>query len=321
MSIFKFGNKKKRAISSLSENITSTFYLGLSEKELRDICRNNIDTFENWSRRLIDEQFRSMYGNNYFNYEFENSQPLIKNEIKRQVEQRMRENPNRFPRKIDAIVIENISYFFCRDDLYSAIFKSILEKFFSGPTEVCSVLGRIVAIRNKLAHGTAISIHEAEQCICYTNDFIETFKSYYQLVGKGKEYNVPLFVRIKDSLGHDIIREDTKRGWDVPFVGDSGGPKVQLRSGDHYKIWAEVDSSFDSSNYSVSWGILTSAFDLVQNGTGTEITFIPTNKWVSHSLTIRMSLTTNKDWHRIGNLDDMVSISLADILPPIEETY
>ena len=37
--------------------------ISLTETELRDLSRHHIDTFENWSRRLIDEIFKNHYGN------------------------------------------------------------------------------------------------------------------------------------------------------------------------------------------------------------------------------------------------------------------
>lgn len=146
---------------SKGECIMSNPLMKLTETELRDLCRHHIDTFENWSRRIIDENFKTCYGPGYFNYMVSADQPLIKSEIKRRIEQRVRDNPGRFPRKIDAILLEDIEYFLCRDDLYSSQFKAILEPFYSGVLEVRKVLNRLIPIRNKLSHGNTISIHEA----------------------------------------------------------------------------------------------------------------------------------------------------------------
>lgn len=299
----------------------SSIFMDLSEIKLRDICRHHIDTFESWSRRLIDEHFKEKYGTDYFEYEISLGQPLVKSELKKRIEGRMIDNPSRFPRKIDAILIEDIEYFFCRDDLYSSSFKQVLEPFFSGQSEIRSVLTRIIQIRNKVSHGGTISHHEAEQCICYTNDFIEVYKVYYQGLGKAREYNVPVFLRIKDCFGNDIVREDTRYTWSV-HLNHGLVPKVQLHSGDTYKLWVEVDSSFNNSLYEISWSV-SYLFKPIAKGTGTEISFAVTNKVVSSSPTIRIKLKTKKEWHRFGNIDcdDLVEIHLADVLPPIEDTY
>ena len=120
-------------------------------------------------------------------------------------------------------------------------FKDVLEPFYSGPQEVRSILNRLIPIRNKLSHGNTISIYEAEQCLCYTDDFISAYKEYYVKLGKERDYNVPTFTRIKDSLGNDIIRPKSTApcSWEI-FCTGVIGPKIQLRSGDHYKLWVEM---------------------------------------------------------------------------------
>lgn len=131
--------------------------------------------------------------------------------------------------------------------MYTKYYKEIFEPFFSSREEIRFVLKRLIEIRNKLAHGNTISIHEAEQSLCYTNDFIDCFKRYYEDEGKSREYNVPVFIRIKDSLGNDVIRKYMEYyGWEVHSNHKSryGEPAVLLRSGDSYKIWIEVDGSF-----------------------------------------------------------------------------
>lgn len=292
----------------------------LSEIELRDLCRHHIDTFENWSRRLIDETLKKNYGEDYFNHMISEQQPLIKSEIKKRIEQRVIDNPHRFPRKIDAILMEDIEYFFCRDDLYNGHFKAVLEPFYSGKNEIRVVLERLIPIRNKLSHGNTISIHEAEQCLCYVNDFIEVYKQHYISLGKNKVYNVPVFLRIKDSLGNDIIRKDSSYSWEMYSLPQTH-KSIQLRSGDDYKLWVEVDSSFDSSFYEIKWVITQMITDVIAKGSGTEIRFQPTNKNVSYSPTIKITLRTKRDWHRFGKVDDIIELHLDDILPPIEDSF
>lgn len=216
--------------------------------------------------------------------------------------------------------MEDIEYFFCRDDLYNSHFKAVLEPFFSGKNEVRVVLERLIPIRNKLSHGNTISIHEAEQCLCYVNDFIEVYKLHYIALGKDKVYNVPVFLRIKDSLGNDIIREDSSYSWEMHILPHTH-KRIQLRSGDDYKLWVEVDSSFDSSFYEVRWVITQMYTDVIAKGNGTEIRFQPTNKNVSYSPTIKITLQTKRDWHRFGKVDDIIELHLDDILPPIEDSF
>jgi len=308
-------SKEMKGATSMSNPLIS-----LAENELRDLCRHRIDTFENWSRRLIEELFKKAYGVDYFDFMIAEGQPLIKSEMKRRILKRIEDNPGRFPRKIDAILLEDIEYFLCRDDLYAKHFKSILEPFYSGIEEIRKVLNRLIPIRNKLSHSNTISIHEAEQCLCYTSDFISVFKQYYLSLGKERDYNVPVFLRIKDCLGNDIIREDSRYVWELHFFGTTS-PKIQLRSGDQYKLWVEVDSSFDSSFYQIMWVVKQSYTTVIAEGTGNVIEFTLTNKNVSYMPEIQISLITNRDWHRFHDVDDTIKLTYERVLPPIEDTY
>lgn len=299
---------------------TATSLIDLTEIELRDLSRHHIDTFENWSRRLIDEVLRKNYGDNYFDFMISEDQPLVRSEIKKRIDKRMQDNPGRFPRKIDAILMEDIEYFLCREDLYNAHFKAILEPFYSGIAEVRKVLNRLIPIRNKLSHGNTISIHEAEQCLCYIGDFVAVFKQYYSDVGKERDYNVPVFLRIKDSLGNDFIREDPQYVWELHFYGHTA-PKIQLRSGDRYKLWVDVDSSFDSSFYEIHWIVKQAYTTEIKKGTGNVIDFTLTNKNVSYAPEISIQLITKRDWHRFHTIDDSIKLNYEAVLPPIEDTY
>ena len=302
------------------ENSMSNPLMKLTETELRDLCRHHIDTFENWARRIIDEIFKECYCADYFNFMISEGQPLVKSDIKRRIEQRVSDNPGRFPRKIDAILLEDVEYFFCRDDLYNNHFKRILEPFYSGIAEVRKVFSRLIPIRNKLSHSNMISIHEAEQCICYIGDFIDVFKKHYSSLGKERDYNVPVFLRIKDCFGNDMVREKSSYSWELHCYGQLA-PKIQLRSGDTYKLWVEVDSSFDSSFYDINWTVSQSYSTIISKGTGDVIEFTLTNKNVSYFPEIRISLVTKRDWHRFHDEDDIIKINLEKVLPPIEDTY
>lgn len=295
-------------------------FSSLSETELRDICRHHIDSFESWSRRLLDETFRNKYGADYINFMIAEDQPLVRAEIKGRIERRVQDNPKRFPRKIDAILMEDIEYFLCREDLYTMHFKQVLEPFYASNEHVRKVLERLIPIRNKLSHGNTISYREAEQCICYCNDFIDLYKKYYTVLGKEEEYNVPVILKMRDCLGNDFIREDTRYRWELYCYGGTA-PKIQLRAGEEYRLWIEVDSSFDSSFYNISWLVKQDYTTVINKGTGNEINFVLTNKNVSYAPEIIIELVTKREWHRFHEIDDSIKMNLQRVLPPIEDLY
>lgn len=77
----------------------------MTELEARNLCKHRLDTMELWSRRLIEETFSEEYSKDYFNFKFDNGTPLVKNEIIKQVQDRIDSNPKRYPRKVDALVM------------------------------------------------------------------------------------------------------------------------------------------------------------------------------------------------------------------------
>ena len=99
------------------------------------------------------------------------------------------------------------------------------------------------------------------------------------------------------------------------------GSKIQLRSGERYKIWVEVDSSFDSSFYEIRWIVKQDYTTVIKKGTGNVIDITLTNKNVSYALEIYIVLTTKRNWHRFHEIDDSIELNYERVLPPIEDTY
>lgn len=303
----------------------------LAFDEIREQSKRQIESFEHWSRRLIDDFFRKEYTANYLDAMVTPDQPLVKTEIKKRIRDRKANDPGRYPRDIDAILLEDIEYFFGRDDLYSKYFKTVLEPFFSGKEEVRKVLGQITPIRNKLYHDNAISIREAEKATCYTNDFIDAYKEYYMKQGKDKEFNVPTIISFSDSQGNRSFRTHFNCVWEVHNISPEKDVERSVypdaiytthRSGEHYEIELEVDSSFPPDTYRIEWA-LKCGYETVVQGEGTKISIDFTNKMVAFEPKIEILLITNKEWNRFAyhKCDDKVEIRLNTVLPPIEDTY
>ena len=334
-----FGNKnifkKTNDLSNdknpiVNENKKSGDFLlwNMTELEAGDLCKHRLDTMELWSRRLIEETFSKEYGKDYFNFKFDESTPLVKNEIIKQVQDRVDSNPKRYPRKVDALVMEYLKYFFCRNDLYKLHFKNVFEPFYSGIESLRLTFEKLISIRNKISHTNPLSQRELEQGVCYSNDLIEVFKEYYKKIGRDKEYNVPTFLSFKDSLGHCIYREDTNYSWSIyPLTNyDSTNNKretVNLKSGETYRIILEVDNSFPLDFYCINWEIeYCCKIDKYETNSNI-LEFKIDDKFVSLNLRIKAYLKTKRAWHRFANIDcdDFVEIHLEEILPPINDDY
>ncbi len=282
-----------------------------SEVEIRNSAKETLESLEHWSRRIINDKFVEKYGADYFDYKLENGERLVKNDILKNIADRMKDNPKRFPRKIDAILMEDIAYFLCKDNFYKDFFENILESTFSGQEEVRSRMEVLKDIRNKLYHGNPISYREAEKAICYSHDFIDCYKEYYVKIGKEQEYNVPYITKVQDSLGRCGYRDETKaEKLSLPYE------QTKFRPGDMYKIWVEVDASFPEDFYEIIWSM-----NDKKVATGKEFIFIPTVDMVSSMKFVYCSLVTKRKWHKYRTYDDGFSVFLGEILPPIEELY
>lgn len=282
-----------------------------TETEIRNSAKETLEALEHWSRRIINDKFVKKYGVDYFDYKFENGENLIKSEILRNVSDRMAENPKRFPRKIDAILMEDIAYFLCKDSFYNEFFKEVLELSFSGQNEVRNRLKVLKDIRNKLYHGNPISYREAEQAICYSHDFIDCYKTYYVNTGKEQEYNVPFIVKVEDSLGRCGYRDETKlEKLTLPHE------RNKFRPGDVYKIWVEVDGSFPEDFYEITWWM-----NDKRVATGKEFVFKVTVNMVASMQFVSCTLKTKRQWHKYRTYDDSFSAFIGEVLPPIEDMY
>ena len=157
--------------------------------------------------------------------------------------------PQRFQRLVDTLFLEDIIYILCKHSLYKELFKEALDyNYPQGLDEVREFLNRIVPIRNALSHSNPISVRQAEQAICYSNDFIDGLKKYYTQKGLEKMWNVPSIIKVTDSLGNVFYPSDAIAR--TIFIKDKNGV---FRVGDTYKISVEIDPSFEPSSYNVEW--------------------------------------------------------------------
>ena len=102
---------------------------------------------------------------------------------------------------------------------------------------------------------------------------------------------------------------------------------IELRSGDVYKIWVEVDGAFPENSYTVSW--IAKCGNRAERGSGNAAEIALRDGDVSTKLEIAFTLTTKNSWHkhaieydRSKDFDDSFWWRANDeILPPIENTY
>ncbi|MBI6745980.1 hypothetical protein YA0079_12150 [Pseudomonas syringae] len=287
----------------------------LPDSEIRSTCKQKIESLEHWLRRLIDDTLTPIYGD-YFSYQDVKGNRLIKNGLTAQVSDRQAREPMRYPRKIDAVLLDDAIEIICKPELFKSHFRAALVHAFpEGREEAKTFLGRIQAPRNYLAHANTISARAAEQIICYSNDVIESLREHYKSLNMQQEYDVPLILRITDSFGQTFTRGQ------LSSVHDGGislsyrdNPDHFLRPGDTLTLEVEVDPTYEPDSYAINWA---STKGLEGPCDAPKLIMTVLDRHVGQSIDIQCRITTKRGWHRMHMGADDFLIAYFKVLPPL----
>jgi len=284
-------------------------YYSYTQEELRSICRSHIEAFEVWARRIIHNKLTTEYGENYFEADIGNGEKLLNKEHYKKYNNIITKNPSRCKRPVDALFIESLIYILCKQKLYKALFKEILDYSYpQGVEEVREFLGRLIDPRNRLAHTNSISIRQAEQIVCYVNDFVDAIKEYYIRIGEDKMWNIPIIIKATDSLGKEYYPNEDKTFFEVFKVNNV------FSVGDTYKVWVEIDNSFNEDAYRIEWHFLDSVA-ILSSSYECCITFNLAD--ISANKSLSCKIIQNKGWHKHNNFEHEIVFSF-DVLPSME---
>lgn len=279
----------------------------LTEEERRILCKQALESLEFWLRRIIHESLSQEFGDNYLEAKNSKGDNIIKNEIRNKIKERKDLEPDRFPRLIDASLLEQEIDIICNPELFTKYFFAPLKKAFpDGREEARTFLKRLEYPRNCLYHANPISVRLSEQVICYSHDIIESFKEYYIMTNKEKEFNVPTVIKATDSFGNVFHFSDGVNSYHL-----TNNPKFYLRPGDILTVELGIDPSFSENDYTLSW-----------EGVG----FPCDNKKVfikieeEHIREVFMfgcNVTSNKSWHKFVGGFDHNFFCTYKVLPPL----
>lgn len=274
-------------------------------EELRAYCRTCIESLELWSRRLIHEKMTTEYGDKYFEI-IGLEKNIISNSMQTKVSGKMKADPDRFRRMVDALFIDDIIYFLLHPAFYKSLFKEALDyPYPQGRDEAREFLSRIIPIRNTLSHANPISVRQAEQAICYSNDFIDGLKQYYDAKGAAKMWNVPTIINVQDSNGYSLPPKEYSKVKLPP-----------LRPGDQFKVTVTVDPSFNREEYRIVWLTNDETHENVFDNCDSFHIKLKTSD-IGERFSVACEIISNKDWHRLRNCDDWLRFTFP-VLPPVE---
>ena len=288
---------------------------GLSDDAIRSLCRERLEALEHWLRRLIHDSLHPL--GDYFSVVDAHGNFLIKRSIAIAALDRCKKEPIRYPRAVDAILLDEAVDIVCNPQLFSRFFRDSLSHAYpDGRDEARTFLKRVCVPRNNLAHANAISLRQAEQIICYSNDVIDSIRQHYIYLGMQQEYDVPLILKVTDSFGNQRQRSQLSVEGHGVALRLNNDPKFYLRPYDLLTVEIEVDPSYATANYELKWMIIPGFFITEEKSRKLSLQILP--KHVAEQFQIMCSVITNRDWHRMGHSDDTLSLYYK-VLPPISQ--
>lgn len=128
------------------------------------------------------------------------------------------------------------------------------------------------------------------------------------------QFNVPQIIRVSDSIGRSVSREDLCHAsngiiWIDPDYEYNFRPK------DRYRVQIEIDPSFTEDEYIINWNVNNEIMGDFNNKNFCEICL--ENRHVSQNLSIQCDIISKKDWHRFSYFDDSLSVMIP-VFPPVE---
>ncbi len=282
-------------------------YYKFTEDDLRAICRTHLESFEKWSRLIVHQILSEKLGKDYFLSKNVDGNYIIKKELVEKTIKMMENEPNRFNKPVDTLFLEDIIYLLCKNDFYKNYFSSFLIKMYpEGVNELRTFLSRLIPIRNKLSHTNPFSIRDAEQCVCYTNDFIECIKEYFNMTNQEKEFNIPTIIKVVDSFGNEYLINDERDGERIYITNSITNQLRVFYYGDKFSLELTIDPSFDDSSYRLEW-VPVNGMQVLNNGK--KINIIITDNLIGTEMIVWCRLIANNKWHRYINYDQQLIVN------------
>ena len=282
----------------------------IAETERREIARRHLDMLESWLRRVIHFQLTAAFGAQYPTASAKDGHQVVSKKIRDNVDARFKSEPERYPRWIDAALLDDAISIVTNPRTYNTHFRAGLERAFpQGMDEAREYLSRVRNHRNALMHGGTCSVRMLEQCVCYSNDVVESLREHFVVVRKQRQFDAPTFTRFVDGLGN-VFHISSQDDRSETIFDARKGAKGKALVGDVLTFTIEVEESYPPDTYDIQW----QAFSGGQSADGHTFMVTFEDKNVSAKEEIRATLKTRESWHRHGQHDDFF-IATYTVLP------
>lgn len=280
----------------------------LDSQDLHASCRRRIESCELWLRRLIDDEFRNAFGNDYIEIAKISGVQIFSKKMRDRVKDFVSANANHYSRPIDALLFDDLGKVIGKDDVYKMFFKPALDHEFPlGAPHVRRIVKILVPLRNAFSHAnsTSLSLHQAERVLCYCDDFIASIKTHYSIQSMSNKFPAPMFTRFSDSIGN--VKYINVPNMDYAFQNE-------LHLGDEMRFEVEVDSSFLPAEYDIVWQVCNVDPQKAESNVGHVFRLTIDNHHVGERFAVQARVTSKKQWHRLQSCDAYVVASYV-VLP------
>jgi len=277
----------------------------LSSSDIHSSCRQRIEACELWLRMLIHDNLYATFGADYVNKAEINGNDVFNIKMKARIQDYCFADPHRYKRPVDTLVFDSLGIILGKEGIYNQLFREVFNTHFPcGARQIKHIISIIANHRNALYHANAstLSLHDAEQVLCYCSDIIFAIKEHYTKMSQNDKFPAPSFTKYLDSTGN------------IHYVNDPRSHLIfentTLYMGDTVRFEVEVDSSYSPEEYDIIWRIK-----------GAEIAAGPaffltlTTAHVGMKFGIQADLQSKNTWHRIDETNDAILTIEYEVLP------
>ena len=116
----------------------------LAIEDVRAAARQRLESCELWLRRLVHDQMHEALGADFVMTGTFNGQPILSRDVRNRIATRIAAQPGRYPRQVDALLLDDLAALLAKEDLYRKFFAVSLRGGFPlGREHVRCVLGRL----------------------------------------------------------------------------------------------------------------------------------------------------------------------------------
>lgn len=102
----------------------------LNEQEIRQTCKAHIETLELWLRKIVTDRLKPHFGENFLQTPDTNGNYILNSESRRKIVNRQSKEPDRYPRLIDATLLDELIDIICSQNNYKVYFSEAFRPFF-----------------------------------------------------------------------------------------------------------------------------------------------------------------------------------------------